>query len=756
MAKKFCCILMVILFSLTAAVTINTPLQAANQNKKKEEKQRRKKEKEEKRKREEEEKQKKQEEELKYLESLTLEELLKVPITTAAKQEETISDVPASVVWVTREEIEFYGYQSLTEILQDIPGLYLTDDYTTENFGVRGFWTIDPQRNICILVNDVPMVNHFISANALEMINIPVEAIDKIEVVRGPMSVMYGSGAFFGAINIKTNIVLDYFPISILSASAGSEKTYKTVARASGRLEDFQYSFNGSYFNTYGIDVPYSKMANDPAILPGLGLSPDQTTGGQLENREKYFNFSGSDGKFSFNAQFSESQKEIAAPLPAVTDGSLGAFRSLRLSFGYVKKFSDKVRVEAKLGYFFDKWTFDNDYFVKGIYSNQTNAASGYNADLLLFMDPSPKLNITMGINYIKVLEDFVTADIPLFGLPNYTMTLADGESMVTHSIYAQASYSLSEKLKLVAGLRLEQMPEYTIEDTQNEGLDGWLPPGSTTPLKEITNYATYSHTKVEVIPRVALIYSPDERNYYKLLYGKAINRPSFFQSRDLIYVTDIPSLVPETIQTFELNYLATLSRKVFVDLSLFHNRLDKLIYRTHFYDPSLSQYVTYQANVGKMVTNGIEFKFKYRKSMRLTGEISLTYQQTKDRRPGFEHIEPGYSPRFLGYIKGYILFNLDTSLGITGNYVGPMESYYDETLTPPKRLGDKVGGYFLLGANLRFMDIFDTKFFINMNVSNLLDQEIRYPTTSNNSGFAQKGTIGRGRTFLLTLGYYF
>jgi hypothetical protein len=571
---------------------------------------------------------------------------------------------------------------------------------------------------------------------------------------------MYGSGAFFGAINIKTNIVLDYFPISILSASAGSEKTYKTAARASGRLEDFQYSFNGSYFNTYGLDVPYSKMIDDPAKLPGFGLSPDQTTGGQLENREKYFNFSGSDGKFSFNAQFSESQKEIAAPLPAVTDGSLIQYRSLRLNFGYVKKFSDKFRAEARLGYFFDKWTFDFDYFFKGIYSNQTNAASGYNADLLLFMDPSPKLNITLGLNYIKVLEDYVTADIPLFGLPNYTMTLADGESIVNHSIYAQASYSLSDKLKLVAGLRLEQMPEYTIKDTQNEGLDGWLPPGSTTPLKEITNYATYSHTRVEVIPRVALIYSPDERNYYKLLYGKAINRPSFFQSRDLLYFPGDP-LKPETIQTFEVNYIATPTRKVFVNLSLFHNRLDKLIFRTHFYDPSLGEYVTYQANVGKMVTNGIEFKFKYRKSMRLTGEISLTYQQTKDRRPGFEHIEPGYSPRFLGYIKGYILFNLNTYLGITGNYVGPMESYYDETLENPdgtlgRRLGVRVSGYFLLGVNLKFMDIFDTKFFINMNVSNLLDQEIRYPTTSNNSGFAQKGTIGRGRTFLLTLGYYF
>ncbi len=754
MAKKFCCVLMVILFSITVAFTTDTPLQAANQSKRKEEKERRKREKEEKLQQEEEERRKKEEEEFRYLETLTLEELLRVPITTSAKKKEKVSDVPASVVWVTRDDIETYGYQSLTEILQDIPGLYLVDDYIGENFGVRGFWTIDPQRNLIILVNGIPQVNYFTSGNHLELNNIPIEAIDRIEVVRGPMSVMYGSGAFFGAINIKTNIVWEIFPITLLSASAGSEKTYKTLARVSGKLENFQYSFNGSYYKTYGLDVPYSKMISDPAMLPSMGLSPDQTTGGQLENREKYFNFSGAYGGFSFNTQFSESHKEIAVISPSVDDGSLIHFRSLRLDFGYAKKFSDKIRYEAKLGYFLDRWTFDNDYFFEGIYSNQTNAASGYNADLILFIDPSPKLNITAGISYIKVLEDFLQADIPLFGYPNYIMTLADGESMVTQSFYTQLNYTISNKLKMVAGLRLEQMPKYTIEDTQNEGLDGWIPPGSNVPLEEIHQQATYSYTKVEVIPRVALIYSPDERNYFKVLYGKAINRPSFFQSRDLLYFPADP-LEPETIQTFELNYIGALSPKLSLNLSLFHNKLDKLIYRTHFY-VSPGEYVTYQANVGEMVTNGLEFKLHARYSRRLSWEISATYQQTKDRRPGFEDIEPGYSPRFLGYFKGFFFFDLNTSVSITGCYVGPMETYYDETLTPPRRLGEKVDGYFLLGANVRFMDIFNTKFFINIRGSNLLDQEIRYPTTSNNSSFAQKGTIGRGRTFLITVGYQF
>jgi outer membrane receptor protein involved in Fe transport len=341
-------------------------------------------------------------------------------------------------------------------------------------------------------------------------------------------------------------------------------------------------------------------------------------------------------------------------------------------------------------------------------------------------------------------------------------MTLTDGESMVTQSFYTQLNYNISDKLTLVAGLRMEQVPKYTIEDTLNEGLAGWLPPGSTTPLTEITQQATYDYTKVEFIPRVALIYGIDKRNYFKFLYGKAINRPSFFQSRDLLYPPTDPDLLetlePETIQTFELNYLGTLSATFYVNLSLFHNILDKLIYRTHFFNVSEGKYTTYQANVGKMTTTGIEFKLSVIPSKKINMEFSGIYQQTKDKRSGFEHIEPGYSPRFLGYIKAYYFFTREISLAITGNYVDKMLPYYDHTLLNPdgsfgKRLGERVDGYFLLGANFRMRDLWATGFFINIRGSNLLNQEIRYPTTSSNAGYAHKGTIGRGLSFLITVG---
>ena len=181
---------------------------------------------------------------------------------------------------------------------------------------------------------------------------------------------------------------------------------------------------------------------------------------------------------------------------------------------------------------------------------------------------------------------------------------------------------------------------------------------------------------------------------------------------------------------------------------------MDKLIYRSIF--PVGSSIFLYYSNVGEMTTNGAEMSILFSPTRRFYFELSGTYQDTTDRRPGFENIEVGYSPKFLGYLKASYFINKDISLAVTGNYVDKMESYFDDTLIPPGRLGDRVGGYFLLGANLRVRNFLTTGMFLNLKVSNLLDEEIRYPATASNNLYATKGTIGRGRSFLLTLGWKF
>jgi len=710
MVKKFFGVILLVIFTFVFTMVTNTNLKAQ------------------------------EEERVEDVMDISLEDLLDVEITTAGKRAERVGDIPASVVVISRKDIETYGYQTLEEILGNIPGLYLTNDLFSTKVGIRGFWTERDNGNIIILVNNIAQPSELYSAYPLENIPIPVEAIDRIEVVRGPMSVIYGTGAFFGVINIKTNIV-DEDGASMVSASGGSDETYKLFARAAGKIDDFQYTFNGSYLSTYGMNEPYDKMT-DPSILPFLGVPTDHTTDGQLEETDKYFNFSGTFNDFYFDASYGEAQKEVIFLLPSFKEGTKGTYKSTRFGFGYKKDFSDQVTVDAKLVYFQNRWQWDFDWIFGALYGFEDDYTTAYRANLDLFFTPSSNLNITVGLDYYKILSVNSEIDVPMFELVNLEYNLAPGESITTQSIYSQIDFNLTKNLKLVLGARLEQMMEYDLQQKI----------GSPDPLDSSYSVSTqtYSETDPEFIPRVALIFSPNESNAIKLLYGKALTRPSFFQNQDLFGEGVEVSLLPETIQTFELNYLATLS-KFSIGISVFHNILDSLIYRTQLLIEGI--YQTYHANVGEMTTTGAEMTLQFVPSKSFFLELSGTYQDTKDKRSGFEDIEPGYSPKFLGYFKASVFFNNDISLAVLGNYVDKMESFWDESLGG--RLGEQVDSYFLLGANFRARNLFGSGLFINARVSNLLDQEIHYPTTSNND-WASLGTLAKGRSFLFTLGYKF
>lgn len=661
------------------------------------------------------------------IEDFSLEELLNVEITTAGKQAEKISEIPASVVLVTREDIDKFGYQSLTEILENIPGLYQTNDYFTENFGVRGFWSVRANRNMVILVNDIPQFENITSGHWMREITIPVEAIDRIEVVRGPMSVIYGTGAFFGVINIKTDQVDEKKPINIISVSYGSENTAKLALRASGKSGDFVYAFTGSYLDTDGIDAPFEDM----------GVAGNRTTEKLLDRSNKYINFSGAFKGFSFDVSYAEDQADIMFLAPS-TNGAPSVYRSTRLTFGYEKNFTEKLKVSGRLNYTFGDYDYVYDF---GIFGVENDGTKSYKVELNLFWDPSSRLNLQMGVDYYKILEQSVTYSLPGWGLSDIDAHLADGESIISQAFFTQLSYRLSDRLKIVAGIRLDQMPKYTIEQFSSGGYVGNILSG------------TYDKTDIEIIPRLALIYSLNDKNYFKLLYGKAIKRPAFGEIMDMLSNPTMPSLQPEDIQTIELNYIGSLSSKFSLSLSLFRNTLDQLIYRTLFIQQGTL--VMYQANTGKMSTNGVELTLTTIPFKDFFLELSGTYQDTEDERDGMEDIEVGYSPKFLGYIKGSYFFNNDISIALTANYVDKMYAYYDATI--PGRLGngDPVDSYFLLGANLRIRNLFGTGLYLNMRASNLLDEKVHYPTTSNNT-WAAKGTMGMGMSFLFTLGMIF
>lgn len=227
---------------------------------------------------------------IEYLFDLTLEELMNVKVTTAGKTEQIISDIPASVIVITRADIEAFGYKSVLEALENIPGLFTHKSYLEETIGVRGFLGVN---NVILLVNNV---------NQHGVFNIvPIEAIDRIEVVRGPMSVMYGTGAFFGVINIITNQTDKNEELSMISASAGSMNTYDLFGRFTEQKENMSIAVNAGLFTTDGLNVPYSELIEDPSRLPILGVPTDMTTEKQLERDKIYLNLSTTFSNFYFD-----------------------------------------------------------------------------------------------------------------------------------------------------------------------------------------------------------------------------------------------------------------------------------------------------------------------------------------------------------------------------------------------------------------------------------------------------------------------
>jgi outer membrane receptor protein involved in Fe transport len=140
------------------------------------------------------------------LAKLSLEDLLSIPVVTASGSTETRSRAAANVTVISRKEIVQNGFRSVAEALETVPGLHLTDDGSVKSLAVRG---VIPglrggTRLVKIMINGAqvnfrPDQRAFIGPEY-----IPIDAVEQIEIVKGPLSALYGANAFIATINVIT------------------------------------------------------------------------------------------------------------------------------------------------------------------------------------------------------------------------------------------------------------------------------------------------------------------------------------------------------------------------------------------------------------------------------------------------------------------------------------------------------------------------------------------------------------------------
>lgn len=135
-----------------------------------------------------------------------LERLLGSEVTAVSRRVERAGEAAGTVEVITAEEFRQQGHRTLADVLRTVPGVFVHDDRMQILAGVRGFGLLGDYTTRLLVLVDGHAVNTQLGMSSSLGFDSPVDlsAVERIEVVKGPASAVYGAWAFFGVVNIVT------------------------------------------------------------------------------------------------------------------------------------------------------------------------------------------------------------------------------------------------------------------------------------------------------------------------------------------------------------------------------------------------------------------------------------------------------------------------------------------------------------------------------------------------------------------------
>jgi vitamin B12 transporter len=198
-------------------------------------------------------------------------------VVSATRFDIPLDQSPASVSVISSEDIEQKQIQRVSDALREVPGLSVVQTGTAGQLTsvfMRGL----PSQDMQVLLNGIP-INQGL-AGQFDFANLTTDDIDRIEVVRGPQSTIYGPRALAGVVQIFTKQGTGT-PGATLSAQGGSYDTFRESSESDGKIGEFDYSIGASRLDTDNAR-PNNNYRNTAAITD-TGWSPnDQLRIGSL------------------------------------------------------------------------------------------------------------------------------------------------------------------------------------------------------------------------------------------------------------------------------------------------------------------------------------------------------------------------------------------------------------------------------------------------------------------------------------------
>jgi outer membrane receptor for ferrienterochelin and colicins len=523
---------------------------------------------------------------------LSLEDLGKVQVYSASMYLQDDRKAPSSVTVVTADEIRKCGYRTLADILRSVRGFYVSYDRNYSYVGVRGFSRPgDYNTRILLLLNGHRLTdNLYNSALIGTEFQLDVDLIERVEIIRGPSSSLYGTNAFFAVVNVITRDAGQFKGIEVAGEGDGFG-TYKGWATYGQQIHGMGLFLSATGYDSAGAPRLFFPAYDSPLTDNGYVFHADHDSSKSYMGQLTF-------GHFTLESVASTREKQI----PTASFGTVfGDPRSQTVDDrGYLDISYERTLqkdTEFSIRVYFDRVSYHGVY----VYEPDGGTGNQLNQDLgrgdwagIKTKITKPlwqKHKVTMGGS----LQDDLRQDQSNYGSNPYQLNLHDDRRSKEWAIFAQDEFSITHSLTLNAGVRHDQY--YTFGGTTN--------------------------------PRLALIYSPLPRTTFKLLYGTAFRAPNYYE----LYYGDgtsqesNPTLRPEKISTSELVWEQDLGARFRFTADGFDNRITDLINEQT--DPTNG--FLFFANTGKARSRGLELELAGRTLKGIEGRVSYSFQRAVD-----------------------------------------------------------------------------------------------------------------------------
>lgn len=640
-------------------------------------------------------------------------------VVTATKMQESTFDTPRSASVITSKDLEKLNIVNLDEAFVRIPGIFAP---RMARFGNPSYVSVrgaKDQNSNTILINGMK-VNCSYNGN-INFSSIPINNVERIEVLRGPASSIYGSGAMGSVINV----VMKEYDKSTgnVSVSYGSNATEQHNLYYNAKVNDkFSFDFGYEKKRSHGIRTEPATGSTDK---PGAIASTDKAgkgtyiygMKGKRQWNEDNYSFS---TKYKFDAdrdltfRFSKTDsdqtfgKGISYIGEEVTKSTYLGTPSGKGSNIYSLNYKDKENGwNAVIGY--------ADQYKQGNYSMSTKTDSKQPnnrvyLDVYKELELSSKDKSVIGINYSR---DKMESTKDKAGVLTYSAN-AKSDTM---AVYFNNVHSLSKKWELNTGLRYDRWEtEGNIYDKSN----------TLTP-----NVSYSSKSKDQFSPAAALEYKPDEKSNIYLSWAKSFEAPTLYRLYSSSVTTSggknkynvaNPDLDAQTANNFELGVKKKIGDSTNVNVAVFKTKYEKMLYNNVYEKVGTDEFSRYE-NAGKADAKGFEIELNHDFSEKYTGFLNYTYQDAKIKdAPTAKEVGKRIVSTPQHIFRTGILYNTEKwTSALTGEYVSKRFGQADNSDTNSGVYGC-YDPYFVMNLSVGYNIKKDLN--LTFSINNLLDRD--------------------------------